>query len=64
MLLCRAVAGPDDSSASAGAAIARIGVPGIARGIVHPVHNEFFDVDEECLACGPQAATSVDRLLP
>jgi len=29
-----------------------LGVRNEARGIVHPVHNELFDVDEECLAYG------------
>ncbi len=29
-----------------------LGVRNEARGIVHPVHNDHFDVDEECLAWG------------
>lgn len=29
-----------------------LGVRNQARGIVHPVHNENFDVDEDCLAVG------------
>jgi amidohydrolase len=29
-----------------------LGVRNEARGIVHPVHNDRFDVDEECLAWG------------
>lgn len=29
-----------------------LGVRNEARGIVHPVHNDRFDVDEECLAYG------------
>ena len=29
-----------------------LGVRNEARGIVHPVHNDHFDVDEECLAFG------------
>lgn len=29
-----------------------LGVRDEARGIVHPVHNELFDVDERCLAVG------------
>ncbi len=29
-----------------------LGVRNDARGIVHPVHNDRFDVDEECLASG------------
>ncbi len=29
-----------------------LGVRNEERGIVHPVHNDRFDVDEECLAYG------------
>jgi metal-dependent amidase/aminoacylase/carboxypeptidase family protein len=29
-----------------------LGVRNEERGIVHPVHNELFDVDERCLAIG------------
>jgi metal-dependent amidase/aminoacylase/carboxypeptidase family protein len=29
-----------------------LGVRNEAAGIVHPVHNDHFDVDEECLAYG------------
>ena len=29
-----------------------LGVRNQAAGIVHPVHNELFDADEDCLALG------------
>ncbi|MCB1033401.1 MAG: amidohydrolase, partial [Acidobacteria bacterium] len=32
-----------------------LGVRNETRGIVHPVHQQFFDVDEECLAYGVAA---------
>jgi metal-dependent amidase/aminoacylase/carboxypeptidase family protein len=38
-----------------------LGVRDEARGIVHPVHNEMFDVDEACLAVG--AAMQVANVL-
>lgn len=38
-----------------------LGVRDEARGIVHPVHNELFDVDEACLAAG--AAMQVANVL-
>ena len=38
-----------------------LGVRNDARGIVHPIHHELFDVDEECLAIGAalQAANAL-----